>query len=117
MSKIIKIKSKLIKSKSYLSMMLFLVIFKGNQAFAANKGGQTTGTQVGENLVKDLMWLVTGGGILTAIFGIIALINAGRAQDAQGKSEAGWFILGGILLSVIGGGSMLSGVFSNPPGN
>lgn len=116
MSKIIKIKSKLIKSKSYLSMMLFLVIFKGNQAFAA-KEGQTTGTQVGENLVKDLMWLVTGGGILTAIFGIIALINAGRAQDAQGKSEAGWFILGGILLSVIGGGSMLSGVFSNPPGN
>ncbi|MGY3713717.1 hypothetical protein [Lactococcus petauri] len=112
MLKITQTKSKIMNVKAYLSMLAFLALFKGREASA-----QTTGAQVGDILVKDLMWLVTGGGILTAVFGIIALINAGRAQDAQGKSEAGWFILGGILLAAVGGGSMLSGVFSNPPGN
>lgn len=112
MLKITQTKLKIAEVKSYLLMLALLALVKGREASA-----QTSGSQVGENLVKDLMWLVTGGGILTAIFGIIALINAGRAQDAQGKSEAGWFILGGILLAAIGGGSMLSGVFSNPPGN
>lgn len=76
-----------------------------------------TGADVGKTIAQDIQWLITGGGLLLAIWGIVALVQAGRANDSQGKMEASWFILGGILLLAIGAGTMITGVFSNPPGN
>ena len=71
----------------------------------------------GSVVAKDLQWLITGGGVLLAVWGIVQLVQSGRQNDSQGKMEATWLILGGMLLFAIGGGTMLSGVFSTPPGN
>lgn len=72
---------------------------------------------VGSTIAKDIQWLITGGGLLLAIWGIVQLTQAGRANDSQGKMEASWLILGGILLLAIGAGTLITGVFSTPPGN
>jgi hypothetical protein len=71
----------------------------------------------GNNVAQDLVFLITGGGLMMAIWGIVQLTQSGRQNDSQGKMEATWLILGGILLLAVGGGSMITGVFSNPPGN
>ena len=77
----------------------------------------TLATNPGSNIAQDLVWLISGGGLMLAIWGIVQLVQFGRQNDSQGKMEASWLILGGILLMAVGAGSMITGVFSNPPGN
>lgn len=74
-------------------------------------------TDPGSNLAQDVVFLISGGGLMMAVWGIVMLTQSGRQNDSQGKMEGTWLIIGGILLLAIGGGSMITGVFSNPPGN
>lgn len=71
----------------------------------------------GSNLAQDVVFLITGGGLMMAVWGIVMLTQSGRQNDSQGKMEGTWLIIGGILLLAVGSGSMITGVFSNPPGN
>ncbi|EOD7438232.1 hypothetical protein ACJQ40_002737 [Enterococcus faecium] len=71
---------------------------------------------VAQKIASGVIWLIGGGGLCLAVWGIVALTQAGRQGDSQGKMEGTWLILGGILLMAVAGGSMITGIFSNPPG-
>ncbi|MBO0441538.1 hypothetical protein [Candidatus Enterococcus ikei] len=77
---------------------------------------RTNATDAGTTIAKSIQWFITGGGLLMAVWGIVQLTQSGRSGDSQGKMEGSWLVVGGVLLMAIGAGSMLSGVFSNPPG-
>lgn len=70
----------------------------------------------GETIAGGLQWLIGGGGALLSVWGIVQITQAGRQGDSQGKMEGSWLIIGGILLLAISAGTMVTGVFSNPPG-
>ncbi|EGP4894560.1 hypothetical protein MCG01_05410 [Enterococcus hirae] len=70
----------------------------------------------GKKIAESFQWLIAGGGFLLAIWGIVQITQAGRQGDSQGKMEGSWLILGGILLLGVAAGTMITGVFSNPPG-
>jgi len=69
-----------------------------------------------QTIAGGLQWLIAGGGALLAVWGIVQITQAGRQGDSQGKMEGSWLIIGGILLLAISAGTMITGVFSNPPG-
>lgn len=69
-----------------------------------------------QTIAGGLQWLIAGGGALLAVWGIVQITQAGRQGDSQGKMEGSWLIIGGILLLAISAGTMIAGVFSNPPG-
>lgn len=77
---------------------------------------RTNATDAGATIASSIQWFITGGGLLAAVWGIVQLTQSGRAGDSQGKMEGSWLVVGGILLMALGAGSMLAGVFSNPPG-
>lgn len=83
----------------------------------AGIAAKTTAADAGSTISQSIQWLVAGGGLLMAIWGIVQLVQAGRQGDSQGKMEGSWLILGGILLLSISAGTMITGVFSNPPGS
>ena len=70
----------------------------------------------GQKIVEGLQWLIAGGGVLLAVWGIVQITQAGRQGDSQGKMEGSWLIAGGILLLAVSGGTLITGVYSNPPG-
>ncbi|MGH1841486.1 hypothetical protein ABE867_12175 [Enterococcus gallinarum] len=76
----------------------------------------TDPNSAGQTIVQGLQWLIAGGGVLLAVWGIVQITQAGRQGDSQGKMEGSWLIAGGILLLAVSGGTLISGVFSNPPG-
>lgn len=70
----------------------------------------------GAKIVAGIQWIIAGGGLLLAVWGIVQLTQSGRANDSQGKMEASWAIIGGLALLALGAGTLISGAFSNPPG-
>lgn len=70
----------------------------------------------GPKIVAGIQWIITGGGLLLAVWGIVQLTQSGRANDSQGKMEASWAIIGGLALMALGAGTLIAGTFSNPPG-
>lgn len=79
-------------------------------------GARTNANDAGTTIAQSIQWFITGGGLLMAVWGIVQLTQSGRSGDSQGKMEGSWLLVGGVLLMAIGAGSMLAGVFSNPPG-
>lgn len=73
-------------------------------------------SDTGKKIAENVQWLIAGGGFFLAVWGIVQVTQSGRQGDSQGKLEGSWLILGGLLLLGIAGGSMISGIFSNPPG-
>ncbi|GMC02539.1 hypothetical protein K5E_22040 [Enterococcus thailandicus] len=73
-------------------------------------------SDAGKKISESFQWLIAGGGLLLAIFGIVQITQSGRQGDSQGKMEGSWSILGGILLLGLAAGTMITGIFSNPPG-
>lgn len=67
-------------------------------------------------IVAGIQWFIAGGGLLMTVWGIVQLAQSGRTGDSTGKMEGSWLIVGGLLLMIVGGGTLISGVFSNPPG-
>ncbi|EGO7986229.1 hypothetical protein FEW53_002356 [Enterococcus faecalis] len=88
----------------YLAMKAALVVGKANP--------NATGTKI----VEGIQWFIAGGGLLMAVWGIVQLTQSGRQGDSSGKMEGSWLLVGGILLLALGGGTLITGVFSNPPG-
>ncbi|MBO1137169.1 hypothetical protein P0E66_13070 [Enterococcus faecalis] len=78
--------------------------------------GKTTPQDASSKIVSGIQWLIAGGGLLMAIWGIVQLTQSGRQGDAQGKMEGSWLLVGGVLLLALGGGTLITGVFTNPPG-
>lgn len=79
--------------------------------------GAKSATDTGSIIVESIQWLITGGGLLMAVWGIVQLTQSGRNNDSTGKMEATWLLIGGILLMAIGAGTLITGVFDNPPGS
>lgn len=77
---------------------------------------QTNATDAGNKIVNGIEWMITGGGLLMAVWGIVQLVQSGRSGDSQGKMEGSWLIVGGLLLLALGAGTLISGVFAHPPG-
>ncbi len=88
----------------YLAMKATLVVGKANP------------NETGKKIVEGIQWFIAGGGLLMAVWGIVQLAQSGRNGDSQGKMEGSWLLVGGVLLMIIGGGTLISGIFSNPPG-
>lgn len=78
--------------------------------------GQADANANGTKIASAITWLIGGGGLLLAVWGIVQVTQSGRQNDSQGKMEGSWLILGGVLLMGLAAGSMITGVFSNPPG-
>lgn len=88
----------------YLAMKATLVVGKADP--------NTTGTKIAEGIA----WFIAAGGLLMAVWGIVQLTQSGRQGDSTGKMEGSWLLIGGILLLALGGGTLITGVFANPPG-
>lgn len=73
-------------------------------------------SSTGATIAEGIMWMIGGGGVLLAVWGVVQITQAGRQGDSQGKMEGSWLVIGGMLLIAIGGGSLISGIFTNPPG-
>lgn len=78
--------------------------------------GKADPNATGTKIVEGIQWFIAGGGLLMAVWGIVQLAQSGRQGDSQGKMEATWLLVGGILLLALGGGTLIAGVFSTPPG-
>ena len=94
-----------------MKVFLFNKLTSFYPVIAAASAGDT-----GKKIAESFQWLIAGGGLLLAIWGIVQLTQSGRQGDSQGKMEGSWLILGGILLLGLAAGTMITGIFSNPPG-
>lgn len=77
---------------------------------------KTNANDAGNKIVSGIQWMITGGGLLMAVWGIVQLVQSGRQGDSTGKMEGSWLIVGGLLLLALGAGTLIAGVFANPPG-
>ena len=44
----------------------------------------TLATNPGSNIAQDLVWLISGGGLMLAIWCIVQLVQSGRQNESQG---------------------------------
>lgn len=91
-------------------------LFMSKIMFSPVVAATTSASDVGQKIASSFQWLIAGAGLLLAVWGIVEVTQSGRQGDSQGKISGSWLILGGILLLGLAAGTMITGIFSNPPG-